>query len=56
MIGVGAITLGGAFLGMMIVAAGRDGWSFDTISGGITLATLAIWFGLFFIPKRRDND
>jgi hypothetical protein len=55
MIGVAAIALGGAFAGMAIVATGRDGWSFETVSGGVALTALAIWFGLFFIPKRKDD-
>jgi hypothetical protein len=52
MIGVGLIALGGVFAGIAIVATGRDGWNFATVSGGVVLTVIAIWLGLFFIPGR----
>jgi hypothetical protein len=54
MIGVASITVGGAFAGMAIVAAARDGWTYETMSGGAALSLLAIWFGTSLVPKRDD--
>jgi|HubBroStandDraft_6_1064221.scaffolds.fasta_scaffold1458384_2 hypothetical protein len=48
-IGVTLIAVGGACAGMALVAAVRDGWNFETVSGGAIFAFIPIWFGLRLI-------